>query len=278
MNMDTNKKYILPRTIILAACSLLLAGGCDNNVYDGMERDTPAKEVPLNFNASIEKTEVVQSRSITSTTDFTGDSYSFGMSITKNENGNEIFIGSSDMTAKMERSGSSVPWNWSFINNSDNSEVTPTGPEGKALKVIAYYPRISSNTQSAYTNGIPFDFSSKTDLKQTDLLYNTSTVYPFDPSNEPVVTIPLRFRHAYTWIVLNIRKYMNNNKVFNLSSVTLDNLGGGWIKNQGAIDPATGLAKDGATAGPIGVTLTPAVELSTTDVTYEFLVPSFMDA
>lgn len=136
------------------------------------------------------------------------------------------------MTAKMERSGSSVPWNWSFINNSDNSEVTPTGPEGKALKVIAYYPRISSNTQSAYTNGIPFDFSSKTDLKQTDLLYNTSTVYPFDPSNEPVVTIPLRFRHAYTWIVLNIRKYMNNNKVFNLSSVTLDNLGGGWIKTR----------------------------------------------
>ncbi|MGH6551866.1 fimbrillin family protein [Bacteroides hominis] len=276
--MDTNKKYILPRTIILAACSLLLAGGCDNNVYDGMERDTPAKEVPLNFNASIEKTEVVQSRSITSTTDFTGDSYSFGMSITKNENGNEIFIGSSDMTAKMERSGSSVPWNWSFINNSDNSEVTPTGPEGKALKVIAYYPRISSNTQSAYTNGIPFDFSSKTDLKQTDLLYNTSTVYPFDPSNEPVVTIPLRFRHAYTWIVLNIRKYMNNDAACKLSSVSLDNLGGDWIKNKGAIDPATGLAKDGATAGPIGVTLTPAVALSTTDVTYEFLVPSFMDA
>ena len=279
MNMDTNKKYILPRTIILAACSLLLAGGCDNNVYDGMERDTPEMEVPLNFNASIEKTEVVQSRSITSTTDFTGNSYSFGMSITKSENGNEIFGGSSDMTAKMERSGSSAPWNWTFINNSDGSGVTPTGPEGKALKVIAYYPCIPANTQSAYTNGSPFDFSSKTDLKQTDLLYNTSTTYPFDhPSGEAVATIPLNFRHAYTWIVLNIRKYMNNNEVFNLSSVTLDNLGGGWIKNQGAIDPATGLAKDGATAGPIGVTLTPAVELSTTDVTYEFLVPSFMDA
>lgn len=279
MNMDTNKKYILPRTIILAACSLLLAGACDNYGYDGMERDTPAKEVLLNFNASIEKTEVVQSRSITSTTDFTGNSYSFGMSITKSENGNEIFGGSSDMTAKMERSGSSAPWNWTFINNSDGSGVTPTGPEGKALKVVAYYPAVLSATKDVYKNGIPFDFSSKTDLKQTDLLYNTSTAYPFVPSNEPEATIPLRFRHAYTWIVLNIRKYMEKGLKFKLSSVSLDNLGGGWIKNQGAIDPATGLAKEGATSGPIGVTLDPAVELSTTDVqTYEFLVPSFMDA
>lgn len=63
-----------------------------------------------------------------------------------------------------------------------------------------------------------------------------------------------------------------------LNSVSLDNLGGGWIKNKGAIDPETGLAKDGAIAGPIGVTVDPAVALSTTEVrTYEFLVPSFMD-
>ena len=41
----------------------------------------------------------------------------------------------------------------------------------------------------------------------------------------------------------------------------------------------TGLAKDGATAGPIGVTVDPAAVLSTTKVlTYEFLVPSFMDS
>lgn len=280
MNMETNKKHTLSRTIIPATCFLLLVGACDNYAYDGMEPDTPAKEVPLNFNASIEKAENAQTRrGFTPIDDFTENSYSFGMSITKNENGNEIFKGSSDMTATMERSVSSAQWNWSFIDNSDASSVTPVGSEGKALKVVAYYPRVSPDIQNVYTDGIPFDFSAKTGLKQTDLLYNTNTIYPFAPSNEPVATIPLRFRHAYTWIVLNITKYVDKGPVFELSSVSLDNLGGSWIKNQGAIDPATGLPKDGATAGPIGISVNPPVALSTTQVhTYEFLVPSFMDA
>ncbi|WMI96514.1 fimbrillin family protein [Bacteroides fragilis] len=274
--MDTNNKYTYPRAIILAACSLLLAGACDN--YDGPGSDTPGREVRLNFNASIESTEGTQSRSITGITDFSGNSYAFGMSITKSENGSEIFKGSSDMTATMERTSATVPWNWAFIDNSNNLSVTPAGPEGKALKVLAYYPAVSSATKDVYTNGIPFDFSAKTGLKQTDLLYNTSTIYPFAPSDGSVATVPLNFRHAYTWIVFNITKYVNKGPEFKLSSVTLDNLGGSWIKNQGAIDPETGLAKDGATAGPIGVTVEPAVVLSTTEVrTYEFLVPSFMD-
>lgn len=161
MNMDTNKKHTLPRTIILAACSLVLAGACDNYAYDGMEPDTPAKEVPLNFNASIEKTEDTQSRIIVPTTDFTANSYSFGMSITKSENGNEIFQGSSDMTATMERPGSSTPWNWSFIDNANQSSVTPVGLEGKALKVVAYYPRVSTGTKNVYTDGIRLIFLIK---------------------------------------------------------------------------------------------------------------------
>lgn len=274
--MDTNNKYIYPRAIILAACSLLLAGACDN--YDGSGSDTPGREVRLNFNASIENTKGAQSRSITGIIDFTENSYAFGMSVTKSENGSEIFKGSSDMTATMERSGAAAPWNWSFLDNSNHSSVTPAGPEGKALKVVAYYPLVSSATKDVYTNGIPFDFSNKTDLKQTDLLYNTSTIYPFTPSDGSVATVPLNFRHAYTWIVLNITKYVDKGSEFNLSSITLGNLGGSWIKNKGAIDPETGLPKDGATAGSIGVTIDPAVALSTTEVyTCEFLVPSFMD-
>lgn len=274
--MDTNNKYTYPRAIILAACSLLLAGACDN--YDGSGSDTPGREVRLNFNASIENTEGGQSRSITGITDFSGNSYAFGMSVTKSENGSEIFKGSSDMTATMERSGATAPWNWSFLDNSDHSSVTPAGPEGKALKVVAYYPAVSSATKDVYTNGIPFDFSAKTGLKQTDLLYNTSTIYPFAPSDGSVATVPLNFRHAYTWIVLNITKYVNKGSEFQLSSVTLDNLGANWIKNKGAIDPETGLPKDGAVAGPIGITIEPAVILSATEVyTCEFLVPSFMD-
>lgn len=279
MNMDTDKKHTLPRAIILAACFLLLAGACDNYTYDGPLPDTPEKEVPLSFNASIEKMETIQSRTFAPTTDFTKDTYPFGMSITKSENGSEIFKGSSDMTATMERTGSSAPWEWSFIDNADQSTLTPVGPEGKALKVVAYYPRVSSGTtKDVYTDGIPFDFSSKTDLEQTDLLYNTDTIYPFTPSGDPV-TIPLRFQHAYTWIVLNIKKYVDKGGPCMLNSVSLDNLGGSWIKNKGAIDPKTGLAKDGATVGPIGVTIDHPADLSTTDAqTYEFLVPSFMDA
>lgn len=281
MNMDTNKKHTLPREIILAACSLLLAGACDNRAYEGMEPDTQAREVPLNFNASIENTEVAQSRTIIHSMEggLTGNAYKFGMSITKSENGSEVFSGSSDMKATMSRKTGSGPWEWSFTNNSNNQPVTPVGPEGKALKVVAYYPMVKdSPTKDVYTNGIPFDFSAKTGLVQTDLLYNTKTDYPFTPSDAPVATIPLNFRHAYTWIVLNITKYVEKDKQVKLSSVSLDNLGGSWIKNKGAIDPATGLAMDRSIAGPIGVTLTPPGVLSTTTpLTYEFLVPSFMD-
>lgn len=279
MNMDTNKKHTLPRAIILAACFLLLTGACDNYAYDGVDSDTPAKEVPLNFNASIEKMEATQSRTFAPTIGFDEDSYSFGMSITKSENGSKVFPGSSDMTATMGRAGSSAPWKWSFLDNANQSTLTPVGPEGKALKVVAYYPLVSANTKNVYTDGIPFDFSDKANLQQTDLLYNTNTIYPFTPSGDPVVTIPLRFRHAYTWIVLNIKKYVDKGGVFKLSNASLDNLGGNWIKNRGAIDPETGLAKDGATAGPIEITVDPPVELSTTEMlTYQFLVPSFMDA
>ncbi|MCS2333705.1 hypothetical protein [Bacteroides sp. BFG-606] len=127
MNMDTNKKYTSPRAILLTAFSLLLAGACDNRIYDGPEPDTPAREVSLDFNASIEKTETVQSRNITQIDGFTGTSYSFGMSVTKRDNGNEIFKGSSDMKATMERSDVSAPWNWSFIDNSTHTSVTPVG-------------------------------------------------------------------------------------------------------------------------------------------------------
>ena len=133
MNMDRNKKHTLPRSIVLAACFLLLAGACDNYGYDGMEPDTPAREVPLDFNASIEKMKVAQSRSIISM-ESSGNAHKFGMSITKSENGSEIFSGSSDMTATMFRTSGSGPWNWKLLDNSNSQPVTtPVGPEGKAL-------------------------------------------------------------------------------------------------------------------------------------------------
>lgn len=277
MNMDTNKKHTLPRSIALAVCFLLLAGACDNYVHEEMEPDTPAREVSLNFNAFIEKTEAVQSRNFTPIDAFTENSYSFGLSVTKSENGKEVFQGSSDMTAKMERTSSFAPWNWSFTDNSNSSSVTPVGPEGKSLKVVAYYPPVPSATKNVYTDGIPFDFSAKSGLEQRDLLYNADIVQTV--STDPRVPIRLTFRHAYTWIVIKITKYVDKGAPCMLSSVTLDNLGGDWIKNKGTVDPETGLTKTGSTAGPIGVELTSPAALSTTEaLTYEFLVPSFMDA
>lgn len=272
--MDTsNKKHTILRPITLAVCSLLLAGACDNYIGDGMEPDIPANEVPLNFSASIEKTETAQSRSFIPTESLPIGAYSFGLSITKTENGSEPFKGSSDMKA----TENTLTHKWDFYDNSNQARITPVGPGGKALKVVAYYPLVASATKDVYTNGIPFDFSAKTDLEQTDLLYNAETIYHI-PSGEEPAKVPIKFRHAYTWIVLNITKYVNKGPECMLNSVSLDNLGGSWIKNKGFIDPETGLAKDGAIAGPIGVTVAPAVALSTTEVrTYEFLIPSFMD-
>lgn len=280
--MDRNKKHTLPLAVIPAVFSLLLAGGCDNRVYDGMDTDIPAREVSLNFNASIEKTESVQTKSFTPIDEFpAGTELFFGMSVTKVENGSGAFAGSSDMKAKLSFHRDQ----WSFYDNSipaSSDKLTPVGPEGKELKVIAYYP-FDASFQNVYTEGIPFDFSVKErdSFRQSDLLYNTAI--SCTPLGDPT-TVPLNFRHAYTWIVLNITKYVDKSTEMEnpvkLSAVSLDNLKGGWIKNKGTIDPETGLVMDNAkaTAGPIGVTIASPVILSTNNaVTFEFLVPSFMD-
>lgn len=107
MNMDTNKKYTLPWAILLTAFPLLLAGACDNYAYDGPESDTPGKGGYSELQCFHRKGEITRSRSFTPIDAFTGNAYSFGMSITKSDNGNEIFKGSSDMTATMERPNSS---------------------------------------------------------------------------------------------------------------------------------------------------------------------------
>lgn len=280
--MDRNKKHTLPLAVIPAVFSLLLAGGCDNRVYDGMDTDTPAREVSLDFNASIENTESVQTKSFKPTDEFpAGTDLSFGMSVTKVENGSGAFAGSSDMKATLGFNRDQ----WSFYDNTipaSSDKLTPVGPEGKELKVIAYYP-FNPLFRNVYTEGIPFDFSVKErdSFLQSDLLYNTAI--SCTPLGDPT-TVPLNFRHAYTWIVLNITKYVDKqtekDKPVKLSAVSLDNLKGGWIKNKGTIDPETGLVMDNAkaAAGPIGVTIASPVILSTDKaVTFEFLVPSFMD-
>lgn len=273
--MDTRKKHSLYGAIIILSCFLLLAGACENN--DRIDMEIPAKDISLNFSASIIDA-IAETRSVEIINGFTGNSYSFGMSIVKdNASQSEIFEGSGNLTATMSNppQAQGGEWSWVFKRNSDNRIVTPQGPEGKPLKVIAYYPVISGN--GAFTDGIPFDFTETNNLRQTEILYNTSTGYTIAPSSADKATIPLRFQHAYSWIVINVTKYVDTG-TFNLTGVAIDNLSGSWIKNKGNIDPETGMVKEGATVGAIGEARSPQALNVTTPRTYEFLVPAFMDA
>lgn len=270
--MDTEKKHTL-KAIVITACCLLLAGACEKN--DRIDIETPEKHVPLAFNASIANTAVMETKGIIPIEGFTEDSYNFGISITKSNN--EVFKGSGDMTATMSNPPApGEEWSWILKNNANSTLITdPKVPTGRELQVIAYYS--ADKVTNAFSSGIPFDFIDiNNNKKQTEILYNTNTAYTALPEMEKA-TIPLRFQHAYSRIVINVTKYIDDG-TFNLSSVSIDNLAGEWIKNSGKIDPKTGLVMpDGATAGPISEVRTPEPLHFKKPVTYEFLVPSFMD-
>ena len=185
--MDTQKKHNLSGTIILVSCFLLLAGACDNS--DRIETETQANGVLLNFIEGFAKNE-----------------YIFGMSVTKdNASRGEIFEGSRNLKATMSRPSGDAPWNWEFSNNASGTVVTPRGPEGKPLRVIAYYPAIAGTEN--FTDGIPFDFTQTNNPQQKEILYNTNTSYTIPSSGgSDKVTIPLKFQHAYSWISIKVRQ------------------------------------------------------------------------
>ena len=154
-------------------------------------------------------------------------------------------------------------------------------PTGKPLRIIAYYPSITGT--GAFTAGIPFDFTGMDNPMQKEILYNTNTACtvqsPVFPSEK--VEVPLKFQHAYSWIVINITKYIDKDE-YKLTNVTIDNLLGERIKNKGFINPATGLCMPGAEAGPIGESRAAATipfndAPGVKPIKYEFLVPAFMD-
>ena len=76
-------------------------------------------------------------------------------------------------------------------------------------------------------------------------------------------------------IIINVTKYVDKG-TYDLTSVAIDNLSGGWIKNKGNINPETGLAMKGATEGPIGEVRAARALSTGTPVTYEFLVPALI--
>ena len=277
--MDTRKKYSLSGAIIVVSCFLLLAGACEDS--DRIEMETQTKNVLLDFNASTSNTVTAGTRSPDIVDKFSKNSYNFGLSVTKN--GNATIPGSDNMTAIMSRPGAGSPWNWEFKDNAHNP-VTPRGPSGKPLKIKAYYydAPSSGNGQivtTAFTDGIPFDFTQTNNPKQKEILYNTNTSYTIPSTGADKATIPLQFQHAYSWISIRVTKYVDEGD-FKLSGVFIDNLSGDWIKNKGKIDVETGLAMQGATVGLIGETRSLETLPVNPDfaITYDFLVPSFMDA
>lgn len=280
--MKTRRIYGLSGTFFLASCFLLLAGGCEE--ADRIDTKIPPREVVLNFDASVTRTVNPETRDVTTMDEFSDNDYQLGISITKdNEAKGTIFTGSNDLTAGMRRAAADAPWEWSFKRTSDNVEVDKPlkAPAGKPLKVLAYYSA-TGTTAGAFTNGIPFDFTATSSLMQTEILYNTETTTTLTASPDgSAVNIPLKFQHAYSWIVVNVSKYLGTGDPVNLSSVAIDNLSGNWIKNKGTISPETGLAMAESTIGPIKEIKGDQPLSVTSDnkpVTYNFLVPSFMDA
>lgn len=283
--MDIKKKHSLALAIIVLSCFLLLAGACENAGDFGTEGHPVEQsgDVLLSLTADIVPPVAPETRAVTSIEGFKETSYSFGLSITKdNEAKGEVFTGAGDMTAVMSRpSTSTETWNWSFKNNKTTSQIPEsdvTVPAGKPLRIIAYYPSITG--AGAFSDGIPFDFTEVRNPMQKEILYNVDTACTVQASAGNKAVVPLKFQHAYSWIVINITKYINKGTQ-QLSSVSIENLLGERIKNKGKINPATGLCMPGAVAGPIGESRDPvAIPFNTTGVEpikYEFLVPAFMD-
>lgn len=63
--------------------------------------------------------------------------------------------------------------------------------------------------------------SQTSNLRQTEILYNTNTSYTITPSAADKVTIPLKFQHAYSWIIINVTKYVDKG-TYDLTSVAID--------------------------------------------------------
>lgn len=271
MNMDGKKKQNLFQVIVLVSCFSLLAGACENN--DRIEVEAQDKNVPLNFDAAIMNTTVTETRRFDKIPGFIGGTHHFGMSITKgNETKSEVFEGSANLKVTMADDNAGG-WNWSFTRKPGDVGVTPMAPEGKSLKIVAYYPYIEG--EDILSNGIPFDFTAVNNPVQNELLYNANTQYTIIPGTQNP-TIPLKFQRAYTWITIKVTKYVDKG-TFELTDLNINNRSGEWIKNSGRINPETGYPMDGATVGPIGEAISPTALHTLTPIEFNFLVPSFMD-
>lgn len=252
--------------------------------------DEPAvlqKPVALSFATAVETAPEADTRVIRPGTDFGGNAYfpvgqyAIGIHL-YNLNGSEVFEGSDNMQGLMtiDATGTGTGTdndNWEYWN-SQGGTVTPQGFPGTRIRRMAYTPY----DPKATIDSIPFDFTKKVNVDpqygQANLLLCSTgeTDIPADPLANP---IELKFRNAYTKVVLRITKKEDKNDNQNIGKVTetaIDNLTAEWIKNRGGIDPATGYVKPTSEPGKIWNDST-AMLTTTEPVEFTFLVPAFMD-
>lgn len=258
---------------LFVVCLCLLSGSCDSNIFPGDEDSGGTAPVALQFSTSVEKLlSTADTRAINPNggilegSTFPEGNSEIGMFITKNSFGNgEVFPGSNGMKAVLTRDASGRE-SWTYPSN-----VKPEGNVGTPIKMVAYWPY----NQAATASGIPFDFRDVTGEVQKELLYNKKEKQVVKIPAEG--KIPLQFAHAYSRISLHICKSSNSGEV-KVSSASISNQTGKWIKNQGMINPATGYPTQDSKPGDITDATTKTLTLYTTGAAqYDFLVPAFMN-
>lgn len=275
-----------PGYIFLFAASCLAMSSCTWEEFP----DEPAvlqKPVALSFATAVETAPEADTRVIRPGTDFGGNAYfpvgqyAIGIHL-YNLNGSEVFEGSDNMQGLMTINATATGTgtdndNWQYWN-SQGKQVTPQGFPGTRIRRMAYTPY----DPKATIDSIPFDFTKKVNVEpqcgQANLLLCSTgeTDIPADPLTNP---IQLKFKNAYTKVVLRITKKEDKNDNQNIGKVTetaIDNLTAEWIKNRGGIDPATGYVKPTSEPGKIWNDST-AMLTTTEPVEFTFLVPAFMD-
>ena len=248
--------------------------------------DEPAvlqKPVALSFATAVETAPEADTRVIRPGTDFGGNAYfpvgkyAIGIHL-YNLNGSEVFEGSDNMQGLMTINATGTDKDkWEYWN-SQGGEVTPQGFPGTRIRRMAYTPYNSKAT----IDSIPLAFTQKVNVDpqygQANLLLCSTgeTDIPADPLTNP---IQLKFKNAYTKVVLRITKKEDKNDNQNIGKVTetaIDNLTAEWIKNRGGIDPSTGYVKPTSEPGKIWNDST-ATLTTREPVEFTFLVPAFMD-
>lgn len=272
------RKWSPVATALFAGCICLFAGSCNKDFLPTDDDSSKAGAwVNLRLSTLVDRVgEEPQTEEVPGTRaveKITGNSFPQGTNdigvFMTTQNGGEVFPGGGDnMKATLFHTGSMDSETWKY-NKKDGTPITSLkSKSGENLKVLAYYPYNAAATATA----VPFDFTASSPLVQKDLLYNKATRQNLTaPSNG---LIPLEFSHACSFITLKFSKSVNAGDI-KISSVSIVNQKGEWIKNKGSFNPATGDLNPVAQAGPITDNRISASLDLNGSVEYRFLVPGF---